>query len=59
MNPEMEVSKTFMVKRLMTSDLPGCWTHFKGDLWTAPTIAQLIANSGSSTSKHMDKVRVT
>ena len=52
----MEISKTFMVKRLMTSDLPGAWTQFKGDLWTAPTIAQIIANSGSATSKHLDKV---
>ncbi|EUB55542.1 Myosin-XV [Echinococcus granulosus] len=55
-NPEMEVSKTFMVKRLMTSDLPGCWTQFKGDLWTAPMIAQIIASSGSATSKHLDKI---
>ncbi|KAL5965575.1 Unconventional myosin-XV [Taenia solium] len=57
-NPETEVSKTFMVKRLMTSDLPGCWTQFKGDLWTAPTIAQIIANSGSATSKHLDKFQL-
>nr|CDS17618.1 myosin XV [Echinococcus granulosus] len=57
-NPEMEVSKTFMVKRLMTSDLPGCWTQFKGDLWTAPMIAQIIASSGSATSKHLDKFQL-
>uniref|UniRef100_A0A5K3EUU6 Myosin motor domain-containing protein n=2 Tax=Mesocestoides corti TaxID=53468 RepID=A0A5K3EUU6_MESCO len=57
-NPEMEISKTFMVKRLMTSDLPGCWTRFKGDLWTAPTIAQLIASSGSASSKRLDKFQL-
>ncbi|KAM3172232.1 hypothetical protein ACTXT7_014967, partial [Hymenolepis weldensis] len=51
----MEISKTFMVKRLMTSDLPGSWTQFRGDLWTAPAITQIIANSGSATSKHLDK----
>lgn len=56
MNPENEVSKTFVVKRLITSDLPGCWTTFKGDLWTAPTLSQIIANSGSATSKQIDKV---
>lgn len=55
-NSAMEVSKTFMVKRLMTSDLPGSWTQFRGDLWTAPAITQIIANSGSATSKHLDKV---
>ncbi|VDO00069.1 unnamed protein product [Rodentolepis nana] len=57
-NPEMEVSKTYMVKRLMTSDLPGCWTQFRGDLWTAPAITQIIANSGSATSKHLDKFQL-
>ncbi|VUZ40861.1 unnamed protein product [Hymenolepis diminuta] len=57
-NSAMEVSKTFMVKRLMTSDLPGSWTQFRGDLWTAPAITQIIANSGSATSKHLDKFQL-
>ncbi|KAL7065008.1 hypothetical protein AAHC03_05159 [Spirometra sp. Aus1] len=53
-NPEMEVTKTFMVQRRLTSDLPGCWTTYKGDSFSVPTIQLLIANSGSSTSAHLD-----
>ncbi|VDL98603.1 unnamed protein product [Schistocephalus solidus] len=56
-DPEMEVTKTFMVQRRLTSDLPGCWTTYKGDSFSVPTIQQVIANSGSSTSAHLDTVR--
>ncbi|VDK79356.1 unnamed protein product [Dibothriocephalus latus] len=55
-DPEMEVTKTFMVQRRLASDLPGCWTTYKGDSFSVPTIQQVIANSGSSTSAHLDKI---